>query len=92
MMTKRIGMSTTYRRVAGPLVAVLLAAGAVTGTGRPKRLGQPPDRDGMMGPALPMRGRRSSWTSRMIRATRSRLWRATGQLVRRTRGFWCGAM
>ena len=33
MMTKRIGMSTTYRRVAGPLVAVLLAAGAVTGTG-----------------------------------------------------------
>lgn len=39
MMTKRIGMSTTYRRVAGPLVAVLLAAGAVTGTGAAQAVG-----------------------------------------------------
>lgn len=39
MMTKRIGMSTTYRRVAGPLVAVLLAAGAVTGTGAAQAAG-----------------------------------------------------
>lgn len=40
MMTeKKMGMSTMSRRIAGPLVAVLLAAGAVTGTGAAQAAG-----------------------------------------------------
>jgi len=33
MMTKKMGMSTTSRRLAGPVVAVLLVTGAVAGAG-----------------------------------------------------------
>ena len=40
MMTeKKMGMSTMSRRIAGPLVAVRLAAGAVTGTGAAQAAG-----------------------------------------------------
>ena len=40
MMTeKKMGMSTMSRRITGPLVAVLLAAGAVTGTGAAQAAG-----------------------------------------------------
>ncbi len=39
MTEKTMGMSTMSRRIAGPLVAVLLAAGAVTGTGAAQAAG-----------------------------------------------------
>lgn len=39
MTEKKMGMSTMSRRIAGPLVAVLLAAGAVTGTGAAQAAG-----------------------------------------------------
>ena len=39
MTEKKMGMPTMSRRIAGPLVAVLLAAGAVTGTGAAQAAG-----------------------------------------------------